>query len=135
MRRAPPRRAVGSIGSASRIGLRAFASLRFISAVEATRAAGWPFGARCAGSAALIVMARPSLTPRVRAALRRLAAGPQDMRDEALLREINDELKKLPVDEIAYIRDRVRYSCPPCPMVQSVVLMLNGLIEVKNLQL
>ncbi|ACB75542.1 hypothetical protein Oter_2259 [Opitutus terrae PB90-1] len=57
------------------------------------------------------------------------------MRDEALLREINDELKKLPVEEIAHVRDRVRYSCPPCPMVQSVVLMLNGLIEVKNLQL
>lgn len=57
------------------------------------------------------------------------------MRDEALLKEINDELKPLPVEEIAYIRDRVRYSCPPCPMVQSVVLMLNGLIEVKNLQL
>ena len=84
---------------------------------------------------AFLRMNRRSLTPRVRAALRRLAAGPQDMRDEALLQEINDELKKLPVDEIAYIRDRVRYSCPPCPMVQSVVLMLNGLIEVKNLQL
>lgn len=80
-------------------------------------------------------MIRHSLTPRVHAALRRLAAGPQDMRDEALLREINDELKKLPVAEITHIRDRVRYFCPPCPMVQSVVLMLNGLIEVKNLQL
>jgi hypothetical protein len=80
-------------------------------------------------------MSRRSLTPRGRAALRRLAAGPQDMRDEALLREINDELKQLPVEEIVYVRDRVRYSCPPCPMVQSVVLMLNGLIEVKNLQL
>lgn len=80
-------------------------------------------------------MSRRSLTPRVREALRRLAAGPQDMRDEALLKEINDELRQLPVEEIAYVRDRVRYSCPPCPMVQSVVLMLNGLIEVKNLQL
>ena len=80
-------------------------------------------------------MNRRSLTPRVREALRQLAAGPQDMRDEALLQQINDEMKKLPVDEIAYIRDRVRYSCPPCPMVQSVVLMLNGLIEVKNLRL
>ncbi len=80
-------------------------------------------------------MNRRSLTPRVREALRRLAAGPQDMRDEALLTEINDEMKKLPVDDIAYIRDRVRFSCPPCPMVQSVVLMLNGLIEVKNLRL
>ncbi len=83
----------------------------------------------------IVVMNPRSLTPRVRAALRRLAAGPQDMRDEALLKEINDEMKKLPVEEIAYIRDRVRYSCPPCPMGQSVVLMLNGLIEVKNLQL
>jgi hypothetical protein len=75
-----------------------------------------------------------SLTPRVRAALRQLAAGPQDMRDEALLRQINDEMKKLPVEEIAYVRDRVRFSCPPCPMVQGVVLMLDGLIEVKNLK-
>jgi hypothetical protein len=80
-------------------------------------------------------MNRPSLTPRVHAALRRLAAGPQDMRDEALLQEINDEMKKLPVEEVAYVRDRVRYTCPPCPMVESVVLMLNGLIEVKNLGL
>ena len=39
------------------------------------------------------------------------------------------------VDDIAYVRDRVRFSCPSCPMVRSVVLMLNGLIEVKNLQL
>jgi len=77
----------------------------------------------------------PSLTPRVHAALRRLAAGPQDMRDEALLQEINDEMKKLAVEDIAYVRDRVRYTCAPCPMVQSVVLMLNGLIEVKNLGL
>ena len=76
-----------------------------------------------------------SLTPRVQAALRQLAAGPQDMRDEALLEQINDEMRKLPVDEIAYVRDRVRFSCPPCPMVQAVVLMLNGLIEVKNLKL
>jgi uncharacterized protein (UPF0212 family) len=57
------------------------------------------------------------------------------MRDDALLLIINDEMKKLPVDDIAYIRDRVRFSCPPCPTVQSVVLMLNGLIEVKNLKL
>jgi hypothetical protein len=75
------------------------------------------------------------LTPKVREALRQLAAGPQDMRDEALLKLINDELKPLDVETIAYVRDRVRYSCPPCPMVQSVVLMLNGLIEVKNLKL
>lgn len=80
-------------------------------------------------------MNRRSLTPRLREALRKLAAGPQDMRDEALLELINDEMKKLPVEDIAYIRDRVRFSCPPCPTVQSVVLMLNGLIEVKNLQL
>lgn len=78
-------------------------------------------------------MKRPNLTPRVRAALRRLAAGPQDMRDEALLALINDELRPLPVDDITYVRDRVRFSCPPCPMVQSVVLMLDGLIEVKLL--
>ena len=76
-----------------------------------------------------------SLTPRVRAALRQLASGPQDMRDEALLQQINDEMKKLPVEAIAHVRDRVRFSCPPCPMVQSVVLMLDGLIEVKNLDL
>ena len=76
-----------------------------------------------------------SLSPRVRDALRQLAAGPQDMRDEALLRQINDEMKQLPVEDIAYVRDRVRFSCPPCPMVQSVVLMLDGLIDVKNLQL
>ena len=67
-----------------------------------------------------------SLTPRVRAALRRLAAGPQDMRDEALLQEINEEMKKLDVEDVACVRDRVRYTCPPCPMVQSVVLMLDG---------
>lgn len=78
-------------------------------------------------------MKRPNLTPRVREALRQLAAGPQDMRDEALLALINDELRPLPVDDIAYVRDRVRYTCPPCPMVQAVVLMLDGLIEVKHL--
>jgi len=75
------------------------------------------------------------LTPRVRAALRRLAAGPQDMRDEALLQEINEEMKQLAAEDVAYVRDRVRYTCAPCPMVQSVVLMLDGLIEVKNLRL
>ena len=79
-------------------------------------------------------MHRRTLTPRIQEALRQLAAGPQDMRDDALLELINDDLKKLPVEDIAYIRDRVRFSCPPCPMVQSVVLMLNGLIEVKNFQ-
>ena len=80
-------------------------------------------------------MNRPTLTPRIREALRQLAAGPQDMRDDALLELINDDMKKLPIDDIAFIRDRVRFSCPPCPMVQSVVLMLNGLIEVKSLRL
>jgi len=78
-------------------------------------------------------MKHRSLTPRVREALRRLMAGPQDMRDEALLALINDELKPMNVDDIAHVRDRVRFSCPPCPMVQSVVLMLDGLIEVKKL--
>ena len=82
-----------------------------------------------------LLMNRRTLSPRVRDALRQLAAGPQDMRDDALLELINDEMKKLPVDDIAYVRDRVRFSCPPCPMVQSVVLMLNGLIDLKNLQL
>ena len=57
------------------------------------------------------------------------------MRDEALLQAINEEMKQLAVEDVAHVRDRVRYSCPPCPMVESVVLMLNGLIEVKNLQL
>lgn len=96
---------------------------------------GWKFTARYAAFATLLSMKRPALTPRVRAALRRLAAGPQDMRDEALLQEINDEMKKLPVEDVTSVRDRVRFSCPPCPMVQSVILMLDGLIEVKNLRL
>ena len=96
---------------------------------------GWPSAAGCAGSAAATTMNFRSLTPRVREALRQLASGPQDMRDEALLRQINDEMKKLPVEDIAHVRDRVRFSCPPCPMVQSVILMLEGLIEVKNLNL
>ena len=80
-------------------------------------------------------MNRRSLTPRVREALRQLAAGPQDMRDDALLQIISDEMKKLPIEDIEYVRDRVRFSCPPCPTVQSVVLMLSGLIEVKTLGL
>ena len=79
-------------------------------------------------------MKRPNLTPRVQAALRQLAMGPQDMRDEALLQLINDELKPMSIDDITYIRDRVRFSYPPCPMVQAVVLMLDGLIDVKHLQ-
>lgn len=79
-------------------------------------------------------MKRRNLTPRVREALRQLMTGPQDMRDDALLALINEELKPMSVDDIAYVRDRVRFTCPPCPMVQSVVLMLDGLIEVKNLQ-
>ncbi|MBX3736243.1 MAG: hypothetical protein KF715_06125 [Candidatus Didemnitutus sp.] len=80
-------------------------------------------------------MKRRNLTPKVREALRQLAAGPQDMRDDALLELINAEMRPLPVDDIAYVRDRVRFSCPPCPMVQSVVLMLDGLIDVKSLKL
>jgi hypothetical protein len=79
-------------------------------------------------------MKRPKLTPRVQAALRQLLMGPQDMRDEALLELINAELKPMSVDDIAYVRDRVRFSCPPCPTVQAVVLMLDGLIEVKKLR-
>ena len=47
-----------------------------------------------------------SLTPRVREALRQLASGPQDMRDDALLQQINDEMKKLSVEEIAPRRGR-----------------------------
>lgn len=78
-------------------------------------------------------MSRRDLTPAVQDALRRLAAGPQDMRDDALLELINGEMKALPIDQIAYVRDRVRFSCPPCPTVQSVILMLDGLIEVKSL--
>jgi broad specificity phosphatase PhoE len=96
---------------------------------------GWRLAARCAACATVLAMNSRFLTPRVRAALKQLAAGPQDMRDEALLQQINDEMKKLSVEEIAHVRDRVRFSCPPCPMVQSVVLMLDGLIEVKNLKL
>lgn len=80
-------------------------------------------------------MKRRALTPKVREALRQLAAGPQDMRDDALLQLINDEMRRLNVDDIVYVRDRVRFSCPPCPMVQSVVLMLDGLIEVKTLRI
>ncbi len=78
-------------------------------------------------------MKRPNLTPRVREALRQLLAGPQDMRAEALLELINEELKPASIDDITYVRDRVRFSCPPCPTVQSVVLMLDGLLEVKKL--
>ncbi|MDX2185415.1 MAG: hypothetical protein SFV32_00645 [Opitutaceae bacterium] len=78
-------------------------------------------------------MNRRNLTPRVQEALKRLAAGPQDMRDDALLELINEEMRKLPVEDIIYIRDRVRFSCPPCPTVQAAVLMLNGLIDLKNL--
>lgn len=75
------------------------------------------------------------MTPKVQAALKKLLAGPQDHRDEALLQLINDELKTKPIDEIEYVRDRVRYSCPPCPVVSSVVDMLNGLLDLKRLQL
>lgn len=95
------------------------------------RSAGWKNGRGCARCA--LPMNRRALTPKVREALRQLASGPQDMRDDALLELINTELKKLPIEDITYVRDRVRFSCPPCPMVQSVVLMLDGLIEVKSL--
>jgi hypothetical protein len=74
-------------------------------------------------------------TPRTRQLLKTLASRPQDMRDEELLKLINDELRKLSVDEITFIRDRVRYSCPPDPLIQSVVLMVNGLLELRSLNL
>lgn len=57
------------------------------------------------------------------------------MRDDELHKLINDELRDLTIDEITHIRDRVRWSCPPGPLVQSVVLMVNGLIELKSLRL
>ncbi len=82
-----------------------------------------------------VLMNSRDLNPRVKQALRQLAAGPQDMRDDALAALINDEMKKLPVEDIAYIRDRVRFSCPPCPTVQAVVLMLDGLIDLKQMGL
>jgi broad specificity phosphatase PhoE len=68
---------------------------------------GWHLAATYAACATALAMNSRFLTPRVRAALKQLAAGPQDMRDEALLRQINDELKKLPVEEIA-LRPRPR---------------------------
>lgn len=74
-------------------------------------------------------------TPNSRRLLKILASRPQDMRDEELHKLINEELRKLTIDEITYIRDRVRWSCPPGPLVQSVVLMVNGLIELKSLGL
>ena len=74
-------------------------------------------------------------TPRTQQLLKTLASRPQDMRDEELQKLINDELRKLEPGEITYIRDRVRYSCPPCPLVQSVVLMIDGLLELKQLHL
>ncbi len=77
----------------------------------------------------------PSPTPRTRKLLKTLASRPPDMWDDELLKLINDELRQLPIEEITYIRDRVRYSCPPDTMVQNVVLMMNGLIELKTLQL
>ena len=74
-------------------------------------------------------------TPRTDQLLRLLAARPQDMRDEELLKLINDELRQCSVAEVTTIRDRVRYACPPGPLVQSVVLMVNGLLELKSLHL
>jgi hypothetical protein len=77
----------------------------------------------------------PHPTPRTYQLLKTLASRPQDMRDEEFLKLINEELRQLSVGEITFIRDRIRYSCPPDPMVQSVVLMVNGLLELKNLNL
>lgn len=74
-------------------------------------------------------------TPRTYQLLKTLASRPQDMRDEELHKLINEELRQLSVAEITFIRDRIRYSCPPCPLVQSVVLMVNGLLELKGLSL
>jgi hypothetical protein len=74
-------------------------------------------------------------TPRTQQLLKTLAARPQDMRDEEFLKLVNEELRRLTPGEITYIRDRVRYSCPPCPMVQNVVLMINGMLELKALGL
>lgn len=74
-------------------------------------------------------------TPRTRQLLRTLASRPQDMRDEELLKLINEELRQLTVSEITFIRDRVRFSCPPDPLIQSVVLMVNGLLELRGLGL
>jgi hypothetical protein len=76
-----------------------------------------------------------SSTPRTRQLLKILASRPPDMHDEELHKLINEELRALTIDEITYIRDRVRWSCPPSPLVQSVVLMVNGLIELKSLRL
>jgi len=76
-----------------------------------------------------------SPTPRTHQLLKTLASRPQDMRDDEFMKLVNEELRRLTPGEITYIRDRVRYSCPPCPMVQSVVLMINGLLELKTLGL
>ena len=81
------------------------------------------------------IMSSSQGTPRTDQLLRTLASRPQDMRDEELLKLINDEMRQCTVGEIVFIRDRVRYSCPPGPLVQSVVLMVNGLLELKNLRL
>lgn len=74
-------------------------------------------------------------TPRTAKLLKTLASRPQDMRDEEFHKLINEELRQLTVEEITFIRDRVRYTCPPSPLVQSVVLMVNGLLELKSLGL
>jgi hypothetical protein len=75
-------------------------------------------------------MKQPNLTPRVQEALRQLLAGPQDMRAAGPQDMRAEALKPASVDDISYVRDRVRFSCPT---VQSVVLMLDGLLEVKKL--
>jgi hypothetical protein len=74
-------------------------------------------------------------TPRTHKLLKTLASRPQVMRDEEFMKLINEELRALSVEEITLIRDRVRFACPPGPMVQSVVLMVNGLLELKSLGL
>lgn len=76
----------------------------------------------------------PRISRRLRELIIKLNAAPQDHRDDALAHLINEELKPLSVDEILHIRDRVRFSCPPCPMVTSIVDMINGLVSVKTLK-
>lgn len=86
-------------------------------------------------------MPRKPVSPHTLSALKRLAklrSGQFDSShdadaEQALLSLINDEMRGLPVQVVENIRDRVRFSCPPSPTVQSVVLMLDGLIAVKSM--
>lgn len=86
-------------------------------------------------------MPRKPVSPRTLAALRRLAklrsgafdSSHDEDAEQALLSLINDEMRALPWQVVQDIRDRVRFSCPPSPTVQSVVLMLDGLIAVKSI--